>query len=130
MRTWIAGLALAAIPTLAPAEALTVYKYVDGAGRVTYTNQKPKQGEDFDTLEVEYDGPAAAATRPPAPPAPATAKPSRRNAAAEQVASLEVLAFPSLRLAAAGLEPPLRLRRKAPAAPFALRLDTELRLAP
>ena len=129
MRTMIAGLVLAAVPTFAPADALTVYKYVDAMGRVTYTNVKPKQAADFDTLEVQYDTPAAKRAVMPAP-APVRPVASEVAAAAaprsEEVATLAVIPFPSLRLAAATFEAPARVRRKAPAT-VNLKLDRELR---
>src|SRR6476660_7581162 len=114
MRTWIAGLALAAIPTWAHADTLTVYKYVDALGRVTYTNIAPKQGEDFDEVQVEYDAPGHAAA------SPARLKASIPRGAAERVAERvveraeETVLLPSLRLAAVGREPPMRPHRKAP----------------
>ena len=131
MRTMIAGLVLAAVPTFAPADALTVYKYVDAMGRVTYTNVKPKQAADFDTLEVQYDAPAVkpalvATPAPAKPPASHVADTAGMAAAADDVATLAVIPYPSLRLAAATFEPVARVRRKAPATP-SLKLDRELR---
>src|SRR4051812_36485229 len=108
MRTMIAGLVLAAVPTFAPADALTVYKYVDAMGRVTYTNVKPKQAAEFDVVEVQYDRaaakPAVAAT--PAAPKPVASRVATAPAASsEAAATLAVIPYPSLRLAAATFEP-------------------------
>ena len=125
MRTWIAGIILAAIPTFSQAGALTVYKYVDAAGRVTYTNQKPRQGEDFDTLEVEYDAPTPAVVKlPRSPSSPARTQPENVATAAPR----EWAAYPSLRLAALGMDAAGHVRRKPGAATAALvlRLDTAL----
>jgi len=132
MRTMIASLVLAAVPTFAPADALTVYKYVDAMGRVTYTNVKPKQASEFDTLEVQYDAPAAKsapAVKPALVATPAPAKPAASHVAAApegEVATLAVIPYPSLRLAAATFEPAARVRRR-PLATVTLKLDRELR---
>jgi hypothetical protein len=125
----IAGLVLAAVPTFAPADALTVYKYVDAMGRVTYTNVKPRQAAEFDTLEVQYDAPAVkpALVAAPPPAKPAASHVSATAAAADDVATLAVIPYPSLRLAAATFEPMARARRKPLATTATLKLDRELR---
>jgi hypothetical protein len=131
MRTMIAGFMLAAVPTFAPADALTVYKYVDAMGRVTYTNVKPKQAGNFDVVEVQYDAPGVKpAAPPPLAAVPAAAPHVAATAAKPEVATLAVLPGPSLRLAAAAFDAPLRARRKPAPEAAVLKLDRELRLGP
>ena len=138
MRTLIAIAALAASTTTF-ADTLEVFRIVDAQGRVTYTNVKPGH-DDYDVLALDYDGQpkaALATAAAPIPAAPVAVVPRPPSRGARIVAAAEapralmvgarVLAFPSLRLAAASGEPPAVRRRKAPADPgAALRIDFQL----
>ena len=132
MRALIA-FAAAAAAIAAHADTLEVYRSVDAQGRVTFANVKPKH-DDYDVMNVEYERqPLAPAAAPvAATPVPALHAPARRASrgvpAAPLPATLRVVAFPSLRLAATAGEPPATRRRKAaPLVAVALRMDAELR---
>ena len=135
MRTmWLAALAFAAGSGAAEAAAVTIFKYADSQGRVTYTNREPAAPIVYTTLEVETDEPPAA-TRPaaPAPPEPRrkTQKVSAREKPEPRTGLLRV---GGLRAAAAG-DAGLRwlpvVKRAPPEAaepPLSLRLDVRLSL--
>ena len=133
MRALIA-LAAVSAAIAAQADSLEIYRTIDAQGRVSYTNLKPRH-DDYDVLNVEYDAAPRAAIAPSiAPPREAAIEPARqvgvRPPAAPVAATLRVVAFSSLRLAAATGEPPIPRRRKARAVPalaLALRMDRELR---
>ena len=131
MRALIAfAAALAAFA--AHADTLEIYRSVDAQGHVTYTNVKPKH-DGYDVVNVEFERQPAALAAPVAA-ASQVATPrglpvveAGKAVPAPVTATLRVVAFPSLRLAAAG-EATMARRRKAPAMnPVLLRLDSELR---
>ena len=131
MRALIA-FATAALAFAAHADTLDVYRSIDAQGRVTYTNVMPKH-DDYDVIQVEYETqprmPAAAGVVPTATTRKVLEAPREAPAEARPIpATLRVVAFPSLRLAAATGEPAVSRRRKSAAAQaFGLRLDRELR---
>ena len=127
-------IALAAVSAAfaAQADSLEIYRTIDAQGRVSYTNLKPKH-DDYDVLNVEYDAAPRAAIAPSiAPPREVGITPARKHGtqalARPVAATLRVVAFPSLRLAATTGEPQMPRRRKAVAVPaLALRMDGVLR---
>jgi hypothetical protein len=74
-RTVVAPFALALATLAGTAGAETLYKLIDKSGRVTYTQDKPKEF-DGQVIPVEIDMNANKATLPKFTPPPAAAKPA------------------------------------------------------
>jgi len=86
-RTLVIAIALAWATAAQSASAETLYKLVDKKGRVTYTQEKPK---DFDgeVIPVEIDMNANKATLPKFTPAPAPAVAPKSGAASRDSVAL------------------------------------------
>ena len=130
MRALIA-MAAASVAFAVHADTLEIYRSIDAQGRVTFGNVKPKH-DDYDVVKVEFQSqPHAPAIVPAAATTHARPVDELRDppAAARPIAAtLRVVAFPSLRLAAtAGESPGPRRRRGGASTEVALRLDPELR---
>ena len=140
MRTMhLAAITFAAWAGTAEPAAVTIYKYVDAQGHVTYTNQVPRGEARYTTLEIETDTPAVAPAevlQPPVRPAKGKARAAKADAHRPRAAPMRYAAW-SAALSVASLDasrrggrvlPVVRLRPgdATPEPSLDLRLDSRL----